>query len=299
MKNISLPMHRKGHDGKSVVLFLLPSAILLALFVFWPLVQSFQLSFYDWNPLKEAKFIGWNNYINLFSDKLWWTSVNNTLYYIILNVPGIILLALTMGLLVEKMKCGAQFFKSVYFSPTLVSLVATGIVWEWLLGTNNGMINGLLARLGLAPVKWFSSSSMAMVSIVIVTIWRWAGYYMVIIMAGLSGISSHYYEVTRLEGANGWQTFWYVTMPFLYPVIFFITLMSMIGSFQEFDLFYMITLGGPEKSTYVTGFLMRQTAFSNMKMGYASTMSTILFIIILVVTVIQNRISRNLLKGYT
>lgn len=288
---------RRYYNGISAALFLLPSAILLILFVFWPMIDSFRLSFFDWNPLKAAKFIGWGNCEKLFGDKLWWTSLFNTLYYIVLNVPLILLVALAMSLLVVNMRSGAKAFKAMYFSPTLISLVATGIIWEWLLGTNNGAVNGMLSRLGLAPVKWFSSNAMAMISIVIVTTWRWAGYYMVIIVAGLESISPHYYEAARLEGASAWQTFRNVTLPFLYPVLFFIAMMSVIGSFQEFDLFYMITLGGPGTATYVTGFLMWQTAFTNMKMGYASAMSTILFLIVLVVTIIQNRTNQSALEG--
>lgn len=272
--------------------FLLPSAVLLAVFVFWPMLNSVELSFFNWNPLKQKAFAGWENYARLFSDKLWWTSFQNTLYYIVLNVPLIAAAALGMALLVTSVKTATKFFRGVYFLPSLISLVATGIVWQWLMGTNNGVLNSYLRLAGLEPVKWFSDTQTAMVSIVIVTIWRWAGYYMVIIVAGINGISEHYYEAADIEGASAWQKFRWITLPFLYPVLLFIVLMSTIGSFQEFDLFYMITLGGPGTSTYVTGFLMWQTAFTNMKMGYASAMSTILFLIILGFTMIQNHFNR-------
>jgi ABC-type sugar transport system permease subunit len=279
-------------EATSAAFFLGPSAALLAVFVFWPMLNSVELSFFNWNPLKIKAFVGGANYAKLFSDKLWWTSFQNTLYYIVLNVPLIAAAALGMALLVTSVRTATKFFRGVYFLPSLISLVATGIVWQWLMGTNNGVINSYLRMAGLEPVKWFSSTQTAMISIVIVTIWRWAGYYMVIIVAGINGISGHYYEAADIEGANAWQKFRWITLPFLYPVLLFIVLMSTIGSFQEFDLFYMITLGGPGTSTYVTGLLMWQTAFTNMKMGYASAMSTILFLIILGFTLIQNHFGR-------
>ena len=291
MKSIGNRKLSRGENA-SAALFLLPSAVLLAVFVFWPMLNSVELSFFNWNPLKPKALVGWENYARLFSDTLWWTSFQNTLYYIVLNVPLIAAAALGMALLVTSVKTATKFFRGVYFLPSLISLVATGIVWQWLMGTNNGVLNSYLRLAGLEPVKWFSDTQTAMVSIVIVTIWRWAGYYMVILVAGINGISEHYYEAADIEGAGAWQKFRWITLPFLYPVLLFIVLMSTIGSFQEFDLFYMITLGGPGTATYVTGFLMWQTAFTNMKMGYASAMSTILFLIILGFTMIQNHFNR-------
>lgn len=271
-----------------IFLFLLPSMLLLLIFVLWPMLYSMVLSFYEWNPLKDNQFVGLANYRELLHDKLWWTSVWNTLYYIVLNVPLIMILALGMAALVTRTKF-SKLFRGIYFMPTMLSLVATGIAWNYLLGTNNGAVNGLLNACGLGSVKWLTSGKIAMVSIVIVTAWRWAGYYMVMLVAGMLGISEQYYEAASLEGAGPWQKFWHITLPELKPVLVFIALMSIIGSFQEFDLFYMITLGGPGTSTYVTGYYMYQTAFSSMKMGYASAMSVVLFVVIFVFTLLQNK----------
>ena len=271
-----------------IFLFLLPSMLLLLIFVLWPMLYSMVLSFYEWNPLKDNQFVGLANYRELLHDKLWWTSVWNTLYYIVLNVPLIMILALGMAALVTRTKF-SKLFRGIYFMPTMLSLVPTGIAWNYLLGTNNGAVNGLLNACGLGSVKWLTSGKIAMVSIVIVTAWRWAGYYMVMLVAGMLGISEQYYEAASLEGAGPWQKFWHITLPELKPVLVFIALMSIIGSFQEFDLFYMITLGGPGTSTYVTGYYMYQTAFSSMKMGYASAMSVVLFVVIFVFTLLQNK----------
>lgn len=173
----------------------------------------------------------------------------------------------------------------------MLSLVATGIVWNYLLSTNNGAVNGLLNAIGLPSVKWFTSGKVAMISIVIVTVWRWAGYYMVMIIAGMLNVSTQYYEAASLEGATSWQKFRYITLPELKTILIFIALMSIIGSFQEFDLFYMITSGGPGTATYVTGYYMYQQAFSSMNMGYSSAMAVFLFVVILFFTIIQNKVT--------
>ncbi len=281
-----------SRKGIMIFLFLLPSMLLLLIFVLWPMLYSMVLSFYEWNPLKDNIFVGLRNYKELFHDKLWWISVWNTLYYIVLNVPLIIVIALGMAALVTRTQF-SKLFRGIYFMPTMLSLVATGIAWNYLLGTNNGAVNGLLNALGIGSVKWLTSGKIAMISIVIVTTWRWAGYYMVMLVAGMLGISEQYYEAAGLEGATIWQKFRYITLPELRPILVFIALMSIIGSFQEFDLFYMITSGGPGTSTHVTGYYMYQTAFSSMKMGYASAMSVVLFVVIFVFTLLQNKITKS------
>lgn len=280
------------YNSSCVILFLLPSFLLLAVFVFWPMIYSMVLAFFEWNPLKGKEFTGLENFRTLVQDDLWWTSLKNTVYYIILNVPLIVAAALGLAEIVVSVGRTSKLFRGIYFVPTMLSLVATGIVWSYLLNTNTGVINGLLNRIGLPSVKWFTSGKVAMLSIVIVTVWRWAGYYMVMFVAGMLGISEQYYEAADLEGAGRFQKFRYITLPQLKPMIYFVALMSIIGSFQEFDLFYMITLGGPGTATYVTGFYMWQTAFSSMKMGYASAMSVVLFIIVLLFTVIQNKVTQ-------
>ncbi len=285
-------MKRIRKRGIMIFLFLMPSMLLLLIFVLWPMLYSMVLSFYEWKPLKDNVFVGLANYKELLHDKLWWISVWNTLYYIALNVPLIMAMALGMAALVTHTKL-SKLFRGIYFMPTMLSLVATGIAWNYLLGTNNGAVNGLLNACGLSSVKWLTSGKIAMVSIVIVTAWRWAGYYMVMLVAGMLGISEQYYEAASLEGARPWQKFWYITLPELKPILVFIALMSIIGSFQEFDLFYMITSGGPGTSTYVTGYYMYQTAFSSMRMGYASAMSVVLFVVILIFTLLQNKFTKS------
>lgn len=286
-------MKTQNRERICAVLFLLPSALLLLIFVLWPMLYSGVMSFFNWDPLKGASFIGLKNFVKLMGDKLWWTSLANTLFYIVLNVPLIILLALAMSELVVALAKRSMFlsklFKSVYFLPAVLSLVATSIAWRYLLNTNTGSINGILVTLGLDPVGWFTNSKLAMLSIVIITTWRWAGYYMVMIVAGRLSISEEYYEAANIDGANGWRKFTGISLPLISPVLYVIALMSVIGSFQEFDLFYMITSGGPGTATYVTGLYLYEAAFTSRKMGYACAMAVVLFVIVFALTMLQSK----------
>ena len=270
-------MKTQNRERICAVLFLLPSALLLMIFVLWPMLYSGVMSFFNWDPLKGASFIGLKNFVKLMGDKLWWTSLANTLFYIVLNVPLIILLALAMSELVVALEKRSMFlsklFKSVYY----------------LLNTNTGSINGILVTLGLDPVGWFTNSKLAMLSIVIITTWRWAGYYMVMIVAGRLSISEEYYEAANIDGASGWRKFTGITLPLISPVLYVIALMSVIGSFQEFDLFYMITSGGPGTATYVTGLYLYEAAFTSRKMGYACAMAVVLFVIVFALTMLQSK----------
>lgn len=288
----------KIQERRWAAVFLVPSFLLLLAFVFWPMVYSAIMSFFDWDPLKGASFTGLRNYIKLAKDDLWWDSVINTLYYIVLNVPLIIVFALMMSEVVvsfvKRSPVLSKVLRSTYFLPSVLSLVATSIAWRYMMNTNTGSINGILVKLGLDPVGWFTNADIAMLSIVIITIWRWAGYYMVMLVAGRMGISEEYYEAASIDGASRSRQFFSITLPLLRPILYVIALMSIIGSFQEFDLFYMITSGGPGTSTYVTGYYLYQSAFFSRKMGYACAMAVILFIFVFLLTLAQSKLSNRL-----
>lgn len=291
-------MANKIQERRWAAAFLVPSFLLLLAFVFYPMIYSAIMSFFNWDPLKGAEYIGLKNFIKLAKDDLWWDSVLNTLYYIVLNVPLIIVFALIMSEVVvafaKKSKVLSKALRSVYFLPSVLSLVATSIAWRYMMNTNTGSINGILARLSLEPVGWFTNSKIAMIAIVIITTWRWAGYYMVMLVAGRMGISEEYYEAASIDGASPLKQFFSITLPLISPIIYVIALMSVIGSFQEFDLFYMITSGGPGTSTYVTGFYLYQSAFFSRKMGYACAMAVILFIFVFLLTMAQSKITNRL-----
>ncbi len=293
-------MERKKIGSTEILIaigFLLPSLILLIVFVLWPMIYSIVMSFYEWNPLKDEVYIGLENFKQLIKDDLWWESVWNTTKYTLINVPIIVIVAMIMSELViyinKKSAFMSKLAKSIYFIPCALSLVATGVAWRYLLGTNYGVINSMLNSIGLPSIAWLSSTKLALSTMAAVTIWRWSGYYMVITVAGRLDISASYYEAAEIEGAGAWKKFQHITLPLLKPVLFYIILVCVIGTFQEFDLVYAMTAGGPSTSTYLTGYYLYRTAFSSLKMGYASAMAVFLFILSLIITIIQFRFNKD------
>lgn len=287
---------KKKGDLGTVCLFLLPSFLLLALFVFWPMLDSIKMSFYDWHPLKGQSFNGLENYRNLFRDELWWISLKNTIVYIIMNVFPIAMVAIVMAELVlfadKRSKTLSKLVRGIFFLPCALSLVATGVAWRFLMGTNYGVINHFLNKIGFPSVGWLTDGKAALASMALVTIWRWAGYYMVMVVAGRLEVAKELYEAAELDGANALERFFYVTLPQLKPVLTYIILMCVIGTFQEFDLVYTMTNGGPGTSTYLTGLTLYKTAFSSMKMGYSCTMAVFIFLLSILISVLQLRLTR-------
>lgn len=295
MEKVKGVKKQKKSDFGIGIVFLLPSLFLLALFVFWPMIDSVRMSFYDWNPLRGKTFTGLENYKNLVQDKLWWTSLWNTIKYILMNVLPIVIFAIIMTELVlfanKINKTVSKLVRGVFFLPCALSLVATGVAWRFLMGTNYGVINNFLKIFGISPVGWLTSGRIALVSMAIVTIWRWAGYYMVMVVAGRLEISQEYYEAANLDGANAWQKFISITLPQLKPVLTYIILMCVIGTFQEFDLVYTMTNGGPGTSTYLTGLTLYKTAFSSLKMGYSCAMAVFIFLLSIIISVLQLKLT--------
>lgn len=295
MASLKQKIRRRKSDRNIAFLFLLPSLILLALFVFWPMVDSIRMSFYDWNPLKGSTFMGLQNYTELVQDDLWWTSLWNTIKYILMNVPPIVIFAIIMTELVlfanKRNRTISKVVRGIFFLPCALSLVATGVAWRFLMGTNYGVINSFLGIFGISDVGWLTDSKIALVSMAIVTVWRWAGYYMVMVVAGRLEISKEYYEAADLDGANAWHKFVSITLPQLKPVLTYIILMCVIGTFQEFDLVYTMTNGGPGTSTYLTGLTLYKTAFSSLKMGYSCAMAVFIFFVSVIISVVQLKLT--------
>ena len=274
MSNAKTVVKRKKGDWRIAVLFLLPSLILLGLFVFWPMVDSIHMSFYDWNPLKGKIFTGLENYQNLLKDKLWWTSLGNTIKYILMNVPPIVIFSIIMCELVlfanNKSEVISKFIRGSFFLPCALSLVATGVAWRYLMGTNYGVINNFLSVLGFEKIGWLTDGKIAL---------------------GSMEISQEFFEAADLDGANACHKFVYITLPQLKPVLTYIILMCVIGTFQEFDLVYTMTNGGPGTSTYLTGLTLYKTAFSSLKMGYSCTMAVFIFILSIIISVVQLKLT--------
>lgn len=272
--------------------FILPNFIGFFIFTLIPIVFSFILAFSDWDSFSKPKFIGLNNFKELFGDTTFWISLKNTFYYSIGVVPLTMICALGLALLLNKKIRGIGIFRTIFFFPYITSLVAVAVVWNMLFHPTMGPINQFLQHFFTTLPGWTSSSKWAMPAIIIVSVWRSMGYYMILYLAGLQGIPKELYEASSIDGAGKWEQFRNVTLPSLRPTTFFVLIMLTINSFKVFDLVQVMTEGGPGRATNVLVYEIYNEAFVNFRFGYASAISFILFIIVLSITVFQFRIEK-------
>ncbi len=290
--------------GRRLMIFLavIPAFVFFGLWFAFPVIYSLVMSFYEWNPLAEqTKFIGFANYLNAFTrDPVFWIALRNTLYYMIVTVPVGIILSLLVALLINSLPRLVGFFRVIYFIPVITSMVAVSIVWKWLYQSRFGLFNELLRmvlidnlHLPINPsVPWLTSTTLAMPSVMAMSIWKGLGFTMVLFLAGLTSIPTIYYEAAKVDGAGRWQVFRHITLPLLQPTMVFVVLTGVIGALQEFTPMYVMTSGGPVNSTKTIVFQLYDQAFKNFRFGYASALAFILFVIILVLTLLQWRAMR-------
>jgi len=274
-------------------LFLLPNLLGFLVFILLPLIASFGLSFTSWDLLTPIKWIGLGNYKTLISDQVFWKVLWNTIYFTIGNVPVGIILSLFLAITLNQKIKGITIFRAVYFLPVISSTVAVAIVWQWLYNPQFGLLNYLLSLVGIDGPNWLSSTTWAMPAVIITSIWRGLGFNMVLFLAGLQGIPETYYDAAKIDGANWWALFKNITVPLLSPTTFFVVVISIINSFQVFDLIYVMTAGGPARSTSVLVHYLYQNAFQYFKMGYASAIGYVLFFLVFTVILIQLKRTKN------
>ena len=236
-------------------------------------------------------FAGVANYVALAKDEVYQQSLVNTANYALGSVPLSMLLGLGMALLVNQKVRGVTLFRAIFFLPVVTSSIAIGLVWAWLFSSYNGLINGMLGLVGVPPIPWLGSVTWALPAVIIVSIWYRVGHDMVLFLAGLQGIPEQLYEAAKIDGATSWQQFRHVTLPLLSPTTFFILIISVIGSFQVFNIIYVMTKGGPGYATSVYIFYLYQTAFNHFKMGYGSAMAFVLFLLLAGLTIFQWRVA--------
>lgn len=270
--------------------FVIPNFVGFLIFTFIPILFSFVLAFSEWDSFSPIKFVGLQNFIKLFSDETFIISLTNTVKYTIFVVPLTMICALGLALLLNKKIKGIAIFRTLFFFPYITSLVAVAVVWNMLFHPTMGPINQFLGLFLNNLPGWTSSSQWALYAIIIVSVWRYMGYYMILYLAGLQSIPRELYEAASMDGAGKWKQFWNVTLPSLRPTTFFVMIMLTINSFKVFDLVQVMTEGGPGRSTNVLVYQIYNEAFVNFKFGYASAISMILFIIVLAITIIQIRV---------
>jgi len=284
----------RRRETRAGLLFLLPSAVLFLVFVAGPLIASLTLTFFQWDGLSVGRFIGFANYGTLLHDKQVGTVLLNTVVFTVGDVAGKTVLGLFLAVVVTRYLRRAlqTIFRSIIFFPVIVSGVAIGIIWSWLLNSTLGLVDYYLGNIGLPAVAWLDSSAHALPSLIMVDIWRNVGFSFVVFAAGLQGISAQLYEAAKIDGAGEWAQFRWITLPLLSPTTFFVLVINLIGAFQFFDLSYVMTQGGPGDATRTIVYYIYDTAFHFFRFGYASTIAFMLFLILAVLTFFQVRLSR-------
>lgn len=276
-------------DSAWAIVLLLPNLLGFLIFTLLPVIASFLLSFTDWDMMKPIQFIGLQNYSDLFKDQIFIKVLWNTLYFSFVTVPIGIVLSLFLATALNQHIRGIKLYRAAYFLPVISSMVAVAVIWQWIYNPEYGVLNFLLSLVGIKGPSWLSSVTWAMPAVMLTSIWKGLGFNMLLFLAGLQGISDSYYEAADIDGAKWFEKFRYITVPLLSPTTFFVTVMAIIGSFQVFDSVFLMTQGGPARSTSVLVHYLYQNAFQYFRMGYASAIAYILFFLVLIFTLIQLR----------
>ena len=299
-------------------LYILPALVIIFVFRLVPILLSFVVSFFDWSIVGLGKFIGFSNYAKLIYDAEFWQSLLNTFYLVIFVVPISLILSLLFATLLNNIKKFKSFFRSIYFIPTVTSMVAISIVWKLIFNQQTGLANFFLAKIGIDPLGWLAESrgifllllqnigieiphylggpSLALFSIIIVTIWKGLGYNTIIYLAGLQNIPHVYYEAADIDGAGKIKQFYKITWPLVSPTTFYVLMMTTIVTFQVFSQIYLMTgppIGGPLGTTKVIVYYLFDKGFGESNdLSYASAIALVLFAIILTLTLFQKRLEK-------
>lgn len=272
-------------------LLVLPALIGFVAFYGWPTLRAVQISFTDWNLLSPPRFVGFDNYVKMVQDGQFWQGMKLSACYVLLNIPLQTVIGLFLAVAMDRLSRSLVIRAAVLF-PYLLSNVLVAMIWLWMLDPMLGWVNAVFESVGLNRQPFFGGVDQALFTVAAVNTWRYAGLVAMLFLAGLQSIPRHLYEAAALEGASEWQMFWRVTLPLLRPVMVFVLVTSVTGSFQIFDTIAVTTKGGPLDSTRVLVYYIVQNAFGYYKMGYASAMSMTLCGLMLLYTVVQMRVLR-------
>jgi multiple sugar transport system permease protein len=278
--------------------FLIPNLLGVLAFSLFPIATTIYLTFHEWNLSDTPVFNGLQNFVLMAGDFLFWKTLGNTFYYTFVAVPVAVFLAFWLALLLDRKMRGVLSFRVIYFLPHVTLTVAASIIWAWIFQAEFGLINWALSKINIDGPYWLTDSRWAMISIIIMSNWKGIGYAMLIFLAGLQGIPAELYEAATMDGANPRQRFWSITVPMLSPAIFFVMVTSIIGAFQGFDNFYLMTRGGPANVTTTMVLHIYNNGFVYLKMGFASAMAMVLFATIMLFTLGQWLYARNWVHGF-
>ncbi len=286
-------LHHRLQRQFTPYLFLLPALLVLCLTVFYPALQALYLSFtrYGIDLTTAPEWVGLSNFQRLWKDPVFWQTLRNTLLYLVCVVPVLVSVPLVLAILVNRTLRGIHWFRAAYYTPVIISMVVAGIAWRWLYA-ENGLFNQLLLPLAgvfpaLEKVAWLTSPQLALFSVMAVTIWKGLGYYMVIYLAGLQAIPAELYEAAAIDGSDGFNKHWDITVPLMRPYLFLVAVISAISATKVFEEVFIMTQGGPLNSSKTVVYYVYEQAFQSLEINYACTIGLAMFLIILVLSIVR------------
>ncbi len=286
--------HRRSvgltRQERAAILFILP--LMIPLLIYWiiPSLASLYYSLTNYSVVLPTKWVGVDNFVRLWNDDMFWRALRNSAYFTFVSIPLNIAFGLILAIAVNSPIRLRNFFRVVFYLPLVTSTIALSMVWLWLFDPHIGLLNLLLKTVGLPPQQWLQSTSQAMPSIILMSVWGSVGGAMIIYLAGLQGIPDHLYEAAQVDGATGWQSFWYITLPLLRPITLYLVVTGIIGSFQIFGPIYAMTGGGPAFATTTIVHQIYINGFRYFNMGYAAAQSWVLFLLLLGVSIVNLRL---------
>jgi multiple sugar transport system permease protein len=285
------PLRRRAWAGR---LFVAPNLTAVMVFMLFPLGFSLYMSFQRWDLFRPPRFVGTENFTELMVDPLFLIAIRNTVIYTLGTVVPTVLISLAVAAVLSREVKGIGTFRTIAFMPLAISSVVMAVVWQFVFNTDNGLLNIMLGWIGVGPVPWLIQPRWAMASLCMVSVWRSVPFASVVLLAAMQGVPGNLYEAARIDGAGEIRQFVSITLPMIRGAISFVVVISVIHAFQAFDLVYVLNgpNGGPETATYVLGIMLFQHAFSFLEFGYASALAWVMFAILLVLTVLQFRITR-------
>jgi len=277
---------------KNILPYLLvsPYLIFVTVFVMFPVLFCFFLTFHKWNIISPMHFIGVDNYARLFHDRLFWKAIGNTLKFLLVHIPLQLIVSLFLAQLLNQKIKAISFFRASFFLPVIVSGVVVTILWQQLFGFDSGIFNRVLSGIGLPKIGWLVNPDIAIYSIAVMATWKNVGLYVILFLVGLQTVPPQYYEAAKLEGATRWQQFYHITLPMINPTIFLVVVLSTIGGFSLFIEPYIMTGGGPLNQTLSGVLYIYKQAFQYYNMGYSATLGFFYAIMIMTVVVMQKKL---------
>ncbi|WP_243088299.1 sugar ABC transporter permease [Streptomyces sp. 891-h] len=292
------PGHRKPVNRRRSVkpwnqrvapyLFVLPNMLIFGLFVIYPAINNFNISMYDSGNGRDFTYVGGGNYQGMLSEAEFWSAARHTVIFAVFFVTLTTVVSIGLALLLNQKIKGRAFFRTVFFLPVVISPVVVGLIWGWIFERKNGLLNSLLGAAGLGEPGWLVNSTLAMAVVIFVGLWLHVGFYVLIVLAGLQGIDSTYYEAARMDGASGWQQLRLITLPLLRPTTMVVVILSLINGFQAFDYIWTLTGGGPVGGTTLMVQYIYEHAFqSPVQYGSAAAAAVVLFCAVFALTVLN------------